>query len=345
MLRKQSLPYLAAGFVFICFLFSCSNAANGSDGSNGDFDYTGDSFRFRGIGTQTISLTSESGSTGNERVAQVSQSLKELVQSDGLTQGLNIDLRYKNKSYSYEDFTGFTDNPPDSTWGINTENPRTGPLHKFSDHDSVWVMKDGNDTFVCLRKGDWDGSEFTIENVIPGFDQMTVQYQIGVLDTLINELNNPRFVPWNNSKQLLETSSGLGLNAHVNGTANEYVVKIWGKRWTDPPLPENCYGMIVEIVIDEAGSAEDINIQFTNDNDGNPPNPPINDDEDINFLSTEKTDSGFNKLWWTCCPAMLESAVPRSLREDLEKGGYFNQVLEGLRESVESPCPQCKSEF
>ena len=216
MLRKQSLPYLAAGFVFICFLFSCSNAANGSDGSNGDFDYTasimpsapsgsdgsngdfdytGDSFRFRGIGTQTISLTSESGSTGNERVAQVSQSVKELVQSDGLTQGLNIDLRYKNKSYSYEDFTGFTDNPPDSTWGINTENPRTGPLHKFSDHDSVWVMKDGNDTFVCLRKGDWDGSEFTIENVIPGFDQMTVQYQIGVLDTLINELNNPRFVP------------------------------------------------------------------------------------------------------------------------------------------------------
>lgn len=42
---------------------------------------------------------------------------------------------------------------------------------------------------------------------------------------------------------------------------------------------------------------------------------------------------------------MNGTAVPRSLREDLEKEGYFNEVLEGLRKSVESPCPQCKSEF
>ena len=143
-------------------------------------------------------------------------------------------------------------------------------------------------------------------------DSVNVYYQIGVLDTIIGELKDPRFTTWTDAKGLFQTK-GNYLNCQVEGgDKSSRNISKWGRHWNDTK-EKDVYGLSISLTVQ---SVDDLHICYTCD--GNEL-PYIDDSK---FLDDEKNESGFYKLWWCASKEMLE-CVPKSLRDDLPNWSEF----------------------
>ncbi len=312
---------LSASLIF----FGCSNNSNPNSSGNSDFAFTSSGIHLAGIGTKTISLSAESTASTIARAISADESLKNILAKDSLPQALSIEIVYKNKNYSYKDFTGVDpDGNSEGEYCNNTKHMTRGPAHYFSNYDFIWVTQptndyfegcpwDKNDTVVIIRFGDWDGSDIKIENVIEGMDFVNVNYQIGVLDTVIDQLKNPRFTTWTVAKDLFETE-GNYLNCYMNGENYDGKVLKWGRQWTDTKK-DDVYGLSITLTVE---SVDDLSIRYTCDGKNKPGVGPGN------FLTGAKEDGSY-ELWWCANKEML-NCVPESLREDLPNWDKFYEA-------------------
>ncbi|MCM1224885.1 MAG: hypothetical protein NC548_61595 [Lachnospiraceae bacterium] len=272
-------------------------------------------------------MSSESTASIIARAISADESLKNILAKNNLPQALSIEIVYKNKNYSYKDFTGVdpdADKDPVHEYCNNTKYMTRGPVHGFSEYALIWVTRptneyfedcpwDENDTVVIIRFADWDGGEIKIENMIGGMDSVKVYYRIGVLDTVIGELKNSRFTTWTVAKDLFETD-GNYLNCYVNGKNYDDEVSKWGRQWTDTK-EDDVYGLSIELTVK---SVDDLSIRYTCDGKNRPWVEPCN------FL-TGARDDGSYELWWCANKEMLD-CVPESLREDLPNWDEFYEM-------------------
>lgn len=314
---------LSASLIF----FGCSNNSNPNSSGNSDFAFTSSGIHLAGIGTKTISLSAESTASTIARAISADESLKNILAKDSLPQALSIEIVYKDKNYSYKDFTGVDPDAykdPVHEYCNNTGYMTRGPVHGFSDCDVIWITRptneyfegcpwDKNDTVVIIRFADWDGGEIKIENMIGGMDSVKVYYQIGVLDTVIGELKNPRFTTWTAAKDLFETE-GNYLNCYMNGENYDGKVLKWGRQWTDTKK-DDVYGLSITLTVE---SVDDLSIRYTCDGKNKPGVGPCN------FLTGAKEDGSY-ELWWCANKEML-NCVPESLREDLPNWDKFYEA-------------------
>ena len=305
--------------------FSCSNASDSNNVSSDNLAFSSGGIHLAGKGTKTIRLTSDS--VASARAISADESLKHILNKDGIPQALDIQIVYKNKEYSYKDFTGVEENPSEyAEYCNNTDHKTRGPLHKFTPYDFIWVTHPTNteacscdgyqwkkgDTVVIIRFGAWDGSEIKIENVIGDMDSVNVYYQIGVLDTIIGELKDPRFTTWTDAKGLFQTE-GNYLNCQVEGgDKSSRNISKWGKHWTDTK-EKDVYGLSISLTVQ---SVDGLSIRYTCDGKNK------TELDNCAFLSSDKKEDGSYKLWWCASKKMLD-CVPKSLRDGLSNWSDF----------------------